>query len=313
MKVLVSGANGFVGRSLCPYLARLGHMVVPVVRRPCGIPDECVVDDEVPWDRALAGCNSVVHLAGRAHVMRDGERFPLHAFRVANVDVTMNLACRAAEAGVRRFVFMSTIKVNGEETLGEGRFGADDIPAPKDPYAVSKWEAEEGLQEIADRTGLEVVIIRSPLVYGPGAKGNLATLIHWIKRGVPLPLGTVGNRRSMIALDNLVSITALCADFDASPRARGQVFLVSDGDDVSTTVLLQRIAKAYGCKSRLYPVPVGLMRLAARLVGKSSVADRLLGSLAIDDSKVRNLLGWRPHVSMDEQLRKMALGTTSCL
>jgi nucleoside-diphosphate-sugar epimerase len=202
---------------------------------------------------------------------------------------------------------MSTIKVNGEETASGCRFRPEVSTDPKDPYAISKWEAEQGLFEIAKRTGLEVVIIRPPLVYGPGVKGNFATLIKWVKIGVPLPFGSLRNRRSMIGLDNLLSFTVLCADIARSPNAKGQVFLVSDGEDVSTAELLRRVAKAYGCKSRLFSVPVDLMRLAARCTGKSSPADRLFGSLVVDDSKARQMLGWHPPSSMDEQLQKMAL------
>ncbi|UCV06649.1 NAD-dependent epimerase/dehydratase family protein [Dechloromonas denitrificans] len=309
MKILVTGASGFIGRALCPYLSSLGHEVVPTVRATCGLPGERLVTDEASFRIALQGCDSVVHLAGRAHVVHDQERTPLEAFRAANINTTLELANRAIGAGVRRFVYMSTIKVNGEETLPGCSFRPDDPPAPKDPYAISKWEAEQGLRAIAEKAGLEVVIVRPPLVYGPGAKGNFASLIEWVKRGWALPLGAVHNRRSMIALENLVSFTALCADVDASPNAKGQVFVVSDGEDVSTTELLRKVAKAYGGNSRLLPVPVGLIRFAAQLIGKSSLADRLLGSLTIDDSKAREMLGWRPQVSMDEQLRKMENAT----
>ena len=309
MKILVTGASGFIGRALCPYLSSLGHEVVPAVRATCGLPGEQLVSDEASFRIALQGCDSVVHLAGRAHVIHDQERAPLQAFRAANVDTTLELANRAIEAGVRRFVYMSTIKVNGEATLPGCSFRPDDPLAPKDPYAISKWEAEQGLRAIAEKAGLEVVIVRPPLVYGPGVKGNFASLIEWVKRGRALPLGAVHNRRSMIALENLVSFTALCADIHASPNAKDQVFLVSDGEDVSTTELLRKVARAYGDNSRLLPVPVGLLRFAAQLLGKVSLADRLLGSLTIDDSKAREMLGWRPQVSMDEQLRKMENAT----
>jgi nucleoside-diphosphate-sugar epimerase len=307
MKVLVTGANGFVGRALCPRLAELGYEVVPVVRRQSNIANEVIVHDAASWKAALNVCESVIHLAARAHVMQDQERNPLQAFRVSNVDTTIELAKRAVEAGVRRFVFMSSIKVNGEETTSGCRFRPEDATDPKDPYAISKWEAEQGLFEIAKRTGLEVVIIRPPLVYGPSVKGNFATLIKWVKNGVPLPFGTLRNRRSMIGLDNLLSFTVLCADIDRSPNAKGQVFLVSDGEDVSTTELLRRVAKAYGCKSRMFSVPADLMRLAARSTGNSLLVDRLFGSLVVDDSKARQMLGWHPPSTMDEQLKKMAL------
>lgn len=307
MKVLVTGANGFVGSALCPRLAELGYEVVPVVRRQSNIANEVIVHDAASWKAALNGCDSVIHLAARAHVMQDQERNPLQAFRVSNVDTTIELAKRAIEAGVRRFVFMSTIKVNGEETAPGCSFSPEDLTEPKDPYAISKWEAEQGLLEIAKKIGLELVIIRPPLVYGPGVKGNFATLIKWVENGVPLPFGGLRNRRSMIGLDNLLNFTVLCADVARSPSAKSQVFLVSDGEDVSTTELLRRVAKAYGCKSRMFSAPVDLMRLALRCTGKSLLADRLFGSLVVDDSKARQMLGWHPPSSMDEQLKKMAL------
>ncbi len=311
MKVLVTGANGFVGRPLCRHLIELGHEVIPIVRRASSVRNERIVSDEASWRAALDRCDSVVHLAARAHVMHDLETDPLNVFRANNVDSTLELATRVVEAGVRRFVFMSTVKVNGEETESGCSFTPDDPPAPKDLYAISKWEAEQRLIEIAQRTGLEVVIIRPPLVYGPSVKGNFSSLVRWVRIGMPLPLGAIDNARSMIALDNLVSFTALCADIEASPNAEGQVFLVSDGEDVSTAELLRRVARAYRCSSRLFSVPVGLMRLAAKYTGKSAAAERLLGSLVIDDSKARYMLGWRPSVSMDEQLQKMALHDSS--
>lgn len=307
MKVLVSGANGFIGRALCSHLSFLGHSVVPAVRRSSGIEGEHIVGDKSSWMYALAGCSSVVHLAGRAHVMQDQERDPLQAFRTANVDTTIELANRAVEAGVRRFVFMSTIKVNGEETPSGRCFKPEDLPAPQDAYATSKWEAEQRLLEIAKKTGLDVVIIRPPLVYGPGVKGNFASLIQSVKREVPLPVGTTSNQRSMIALENLVSFTALCADIEASPNAKDQIFLVSDGKDISTSELVRKVAKAYGCNCRLLPVPVGLIWFAARLIGKASIINRLFGSLVVDGSKARKMLGWHPPITIDEQLQKMAL------
>jgi nucleoside-diphosphate-sugar epimerase len=307
MRVLVTGANGFVGGALCPHLAALGHDVVPAVRRPSGMSNERIVSDDASWKAALEGCHSVIHLAARVHVMHDQETDPLEAFRVNNVDATLELANRAVEAGICRFVFMSTVKVNGEETASGCSFKPDDLVDPKDPYAISKWEAEQCLLDIGRKTGLEVVIIRPPLVYGPGVKGNFASLVKWVKKGMPLPLGAVSNRRSMVALDNLVSFIALCADVESSSNAKNQVFLVSDDEDISTAELLRRVAKAYRCSSRLFSVPVVLMRHAAKWMGKSSLADRLLGSLVIDDSKARQLLGWRPPVSMNEQLQKMAL------
>lgn len=305
MKVLVSGANGFIGRAMCTYLLRHGYSVVPAVRKPHGIADECVVNGDVSWSRALSGCNSIIHLAGCSQAPKGNELDQLQIMRATNVSATLDLANRAAAAGVRRFVFMSTVKVNGESTKLGKFFRADDPVAPVGPYAISKWEAEQGLRLIALKTGLEVVVIRPPLVYGFGVKGNFLSLMQWVEKKLPLPLGAVHNRRSLIALDNLVSFTSLCADIDASPNAKGEVFLVSDGKDVSTVELLNKIAAAYGYKSRLFPVPVRFIRLAARLMRRASIAERLLESLVIDDSKARNLLGWHPPVSMDEQLSMM--------
>jgi nucleoside-diphosphate-sugar epimerase len=307
MKLLVTGANGFLGRPMCLHLGLLGHDVVPTVRRPSGLSNEHVVGDEASWRAALVGCDSVIHLAARAHVMNDHETDSLKVFRANNVDVTIELATRAIEAGVRRFVFMSTAKVNGEETAIGCSFKPDDPPDPKDPYAISKSEAEQGLLKIAQRTGLEVVIIRPPLVYGPKVKGNFASLIALVRKGMPLPLGAINNRRSMIALDNLVNFTAVSADINNSPNAKNQVFLVSDGEDVSTSSLLRKIAEAYGYDSHLFSLPAGLIRLGAKLIGKSAMSNRLLGSLEIDSSKARQMLGWHPVVSMDDQLKKMAL------
>ena len=306
MRVLVTGASGFVGTALCPYLAVLGHDVVPTVRRPSGTAFERVVFDDASWSAALHGCDGVVHLAGRTLEPQSLASDSMRVFREDNVTLTIHLARRAAEAGVRRFVFMSTIKVNGEGTAPGRRFTPDDSPDPRDSYAVSKWEAEAELLELGRRTGLEVVIIRPPLVYGPGVKGNFASLIKWVRNGVPLPLGAIQNLRSMIALENLVSFTAVCADFNASPDVSGHVLLPSDGEDVSTTELLCRVAKAYRSRNRLFSAPVGLMRLAARLTGKESIAERLLGSLVIDDTRTRQLVRWQPPLTMDEQLRRMA-------
>jgi len=307
MKVLVTGANGFIGRALCSCLLSTGHEVVAVVRRPHGMAHEYVIsEDTSKLELVLQGCDALVHLAGRAHVMHEETADPLQAFRTANVDASVRLAMLAAKAGVRRFVFMSSIKVNGERTSSNRAFAADDTPAPEDAYGVSKWEAEQALQAIAQTSGMELVVIRPPLVYGPGVKGNFAKLIQWVKAGVPLPFACVHNKRSMVGLDNLVRFIALCANFDASPKAAGQVFLVSDGDDVSTTELLRRVASAYACQARLLPAPVWLLSCVAALLRRSTEVERLLGSLTVDDSKARELLGWKPSVTMDEQLRKMA-------
>lgn len=305
-KILISGANGFIGRALCPHLSSLGYSVIPTVRHSSGLEGERLVMEEQSWMHALAGCASIVHLAGITYATEEHETDPLPALFSANVINTIELASRAVEAGVRRFVFMSTVKVNGEETAPGCRFKPDDLTAPQDAYAISKLEAEIGLLEIARKTGLEVVIIRSPLVYGPEVKGNFASLVRWVNTGLPLPLGAIRNCRSMLSLENLVSFVALCADIEASPNAKNQVFLVSDGEDISTSELLRRVMKAYGCNTQLLPIPTGVIRFAARLINKAPLADRLLGSLVIDGSKARELLGWSPPLTMDEQLSKMA-------
>ncbi len=306
MKILVTGANGFIGRALCSHLRARGFEVVAVVRQPTDRPGEVVCDSDGSWSRALAGCDTVVHLAGRTHVMHDRAPDPLQAFRASNVAPTLLLAKRAVAAGVRRLVFMSAIKVHGESTAPGCRFKPDDVPSPQDPYAVSKWEAEQQLVQLAANSKLELVIIRPPLVYGPGVKGNFASLVQWVTRGTPLPFGAIRNMRSLIGISNLVEFTTLCADINASPNAAGEIFLVSDGEDVSISELLRRVAAAYQCPSRLLPVPAWLLRGAARLANRSAQADRLLGSLLIDDSKAREMLGWSPAVNVDEQLGRMA-------
>ena len=307
MRVLVSGANGFIGRALCSQLALMSCEVIPAVRRPCGILGERILSSERTWSAALEGCSSVVHLAGLTRDFPNRKSDSVKNFLHANVATTEELAHRAVDAGVQRFVFVSTIKVNGETTEPErGCFGPDDMPVPQDPYAVSKWEAEQRLIEIERDTKMEVVIVRPPLVYGPGVKGNFASIIRLLKKEIPLPLGAIHNQRSMIALDNLVSFIALCIDIESSPNARGQIFIISDGEKVSTSDLLRKIAKAYGLRDRLFPAPVGFLYLGMRLMGMASIADRVFGSLVVDDSKAHEMLGWSPSVSMDEQLEKMA-------
>ena len=309
MKILVTGATGFVGQALLGELGRRGHRVIPAVRRIVGLPHEVLVPDmsaQADWCAALTGCNAVVHLAARVHVMRDDTADPLAEFRRVNVEGTLNLARQAVAAGVRRFVYISSIKVNGES----GIYCERDDPAPQDAYAQSKMEAENGLMALARSTAMEVVIIRPPLVYGPGVKGNFAALVRWVRRGVPLPLGAVENQRSLVALDNLVDFMALCVDSGRSPLAANEIFVISDGEDVSTAALLRRVARVYGAKARLLPVPPGWLRFGARILGKAAAADRVLDSLTVDSSKARDLLGWRPMVTMDDQLRKMALHDT---
>lgn len=312
--VLVTGGSGFLGCAVLQALHLRGvHPLTASVRSTdvnllpeLHLKQVAGLGPDTDWKACVQGVNTVIHCAARAHVIKDKTVDPLAEYRMINVAGTLALARQAAEAGVRRFVFISSIKVNGELTLSGRRFLPDDTPAPEDAYAISKLEAERGLMAISRDTGMEIVIIRPPLVYGPGVKGNFAAMIRWISGGMPLPLGAVHNRRSLVALDNLVDLIVLCADRERSPRAANEVFLIADGEDVSTTELLRKVARAYGVKPRLLPVPAPWMRFAAGLLGKGAVADRLLGSLVVDSLKARDLLGWRPVVSMDEQLQKMA-------
>lgn len=310
--ILVTGATGFVGRALIARLVERGCPVRAAMRRAgaftaAGASVVTVGDlsAQTDWSAALAGVEVVVHAAARVHVMQDAAADPLVEFRRINVQGTLQLARQAAAEGVRRFVFISSIKVNGEATQPGHPFTADDMPAPLDPYGVSKMEAEQGLREIAVQTGMEVVIIRPPLVYGPGVKANFQTMMRWLTGGVPLPLGAINNRRSLVALDNLVDLIVTCIDH---PAAANQTFLVSDGEDLSTTQLLQRMGQALGKPARLIPVPTALLTLGAALIGKPAIAQRLCGSLQVDISKMRQLLGWTPPVSVDEGLKRAAEG-----
>ena len=309
MRVLVTGATGFVGRTMCVELAQRNHDVHRVIRRLAGPGGRFFnVGDIGPatnWSGALEGVDAVVHLAARVHIMREKAENSLEEFRKVNVAGTEHLARAAAASGAKRVVFVSTIGVNGAQTVLDQRFSETDQPNPHNAYALSKWEAEQGLLRISGETGVEVVIIRPPLVYGPDAPGNFGSLMRWLKRGLPLPLGAIHNQRSLVALDNLVDLIITCL---THPAAANQTFLVSDGEDLSTTQLLRRMGAALGKPARLIPVPPSVLKLGAALVGKPELAQRLCGSLQVDMSKTRDLLGWTPPFSVDVGLKKAAEG-----
>lgn len=308
MTILVTGASGFVGQALCRRLASLGRDAVAAVRRTgtdcAGLPQRLVgaLGPDTDWSAALDGVDTVIHLAGRAHVMRDHSTDPLAEFRRVNAAGTRALAEQAA-GRVRRLVLVSTIKVNGETTDRTNPFTAADRPAPVEPYAVAKAEGEDALRDVAAHHGLEAVIVRPPLVHGPDVKGNLATLLRILKSGLPLPLGAVNNARSLVGVDNLCDLLIRCADH---PAAAGQTLLVKDDGDPSTPDLLRRLAQAMGRKPRLLPVPPALLRAAAALVGKAGMAERLLDSLVVDDTSTRALLDWAPPLTLDQGLAAMA-------
>ncbi|MCA1907037.1 MAG: NAD-dependent epimerase/dehydratase family protein [Magnetospirillum sp.] len=307
MKILVTGASGFVGVPTCRHLLECGHRVVAAVRRtdaflPLGVEARVVASlgPETDWRNALKGCDAVIHLAARAHVMKDKAADRLALFRHVNRDGAVRLAEQAADMGVGRFVFVSSIKVNGEATAMDRPFRADDAPAPVDPYGVSKAEAEAALTAFAARQGLSLAILRPPLVHGPGAKGNLAALLRMIRLGAPLPLGGVDNRRSLVGVENLVRGLSFLVAHDAQG-----CFLIRDGDDVSTPELIRLLADGLGVRPRLPAVPPGLLRLAASVIGKRAAAERLIGSLVVDDTPLREL-GWVPHVTLANGLHTMA-------
>lgn len=310
MRILVTGATGFVGRHLCARLLAEGWTVrgtllaskpldslapgvEPVVVEPLG--------EETLWSHALADIEVVIHLAGRVHIMDDPSSDPVREFRLVNTEGTRRLADEAVKAGARRLVFISSIKVNGEES--DTPYTESSPTQPTDPYGISKWEAEQALRRIEAESGLEVVVIRPTLVYGPGVKGNFINLLKVVKRGIPLPLASVGNKRSLIYVGNLADALTICASHSA---AAGKTYLVSDGTDVSTPELIRRTASALGVPARLLPFPAWLMRLGGRLSGKAALVRRLFDSLTVDGSKIRRELGWTPPFTMEQGFAETA-------
>jgi len=301
---LITGADGFLGSAILAALKAKGVPVRGAVRSLAKEHNVAIgnIGPDTNWLPALKGVDTVVHTAARVHIMDDKASDPLSVFRSVNVEGTRRLAEQSIQSGVRRFIFISSIKVNGE-TTDLDVFTPFDPPHPEDAYSQSKWEAEQALHKIADNTGLEVVIIRPPLVYGPGVKANFLTMMRYLHKGLPLPLGAIHNKRSLVALDNLVDLIMVCIDH---PAAANQTFLVSDDEDLSTTELLQRISIALGKPSRLLPITAGLLKTGAALLGKKKMAQRLLGSLQIDITNTKNILNWTPPISVDEALRKTA-------
>lgn len=309
LRILVTGASGFVGKLLTAKLFQQGHAVRAAVRAispPIYNAEVVIVGDingDTDWLEALSGVDVVIHLAARVHVMTEHSAKPLAEFRKVNVEGTRNLAESAARSGVKRFVYVSSVKVNGEQTIRP--YNELDEPNPQDAYGVSKWEAEQALCKISAGTDMEVVIVRPPLVYGSGVKGNFAQMIKVLGKGVPLPFASVKNLRSFIYVENLVDALILCA---THPNAVGQTYLVSDGQDISTPDLLRKLSSPIGRSARLLPCPLALIRLVGRLFGKSDQINKLVGSLQVDSSKIRRELGWQPPFTMDEGLKSTVSG-----
>jgi nucleoside-diphosphate-sugar epimerase len=308
MTILVTGANGFIGLNLVKVLTQQKLPFRACLRSPHNMLEQglsqCIVGDIGPntdWTMTLYGVTSVIHTAARQHVMRNTQQNMLDVFRQVNVLGSVNLARQAAAAGVRRFVFVSSIKVNGEFTEPGRVFTADDVPAPEDPYGVTKLETEKALLALGKETGLEVVIVRPPLVYGPKVKGNFASLMRAVNKGIPLPFGYIdSNRRSMVTVDNLASLLITCL---THPKAKNEVFLVCDGEDLSTAELLRRLGMALGKPARLLPVPTVLLRLGATALGRQDLACRLFRNLQVDDRKTRILLNWMPVQNVADGLK----------
>lgn len=314
-RILVTGANGFIGKALCGKLVSDGWLVNGAVRSgkaaqiAAGVTAVEIdgVHTDTDWEKALRAVDTVVHLAARVHVMKNETDDPLIACRKINVEGTENLARQAAAAGVRRFVFLSTVKVNGEESWGP--FAETDTPAPVDSYGISKMEAERKLHQIAAETKMAVVILRAPLVYGPGVKANFLKLLQTVDRGTPLPFAGVKNQRSLIYIENLVDAIAACI---RHPNASGQTYLVSDGDDVSTPELIRMLSASLHKPPRVFTVPGLCLYIAGRLAGKGPTMDRLIGSLTVDTSKIRAELGWTPPFTLAKGIEETVAWFRGC-
>jgi nucleoside-diphosphate-sugar epimerase len=305
--ILVTGASGFVGRAVCDQALGVGLKVRGSYRSlnsqalvPVGVEKIQIasVDGDTNWSLALAGVSKVIHLAGRVHIAEDIAKDPMVAYREVNTTGTERLARAAVAAGVKRLVYVSTIKVNGEQTVS-APFTEADVPRPEDAYAISKWESEQALHRIGTESGLEIVILRSPLVYGRGVRANFIRLLHLVHRRIPLPFASVSNRRSLIYVKNLADSILTGG---THPRATGQTFLVSDGEDISTPELIRRIAEAMELPSRMFRCPPNLLKAMASIVGKSAEVGRLLGSLSIDSTKFRFETGWIPPYTLSQGL-----------
>lgn len=309
MNVLVTGANGFVGQALVKSLLNTEHNVISGVRKyplkkfNCEYRITGSLEDNTRWTNVLNDIDIIVHLAARVHVMKEQSTNPLSEFRKVNVEGTLDLARQAAAAGVKRFIFISSIKVNGEETELGKPYTAESRPSPVDPYGISKYEAEQALLALAQETGLEVSIVRPVLVYGPNVRANFLNMMKWVEKGVPLPFGAIHNKRSIVALDNLVDLVLICA---VHPAAINQVFFASDGNDLSTTQMIQQLGTAFGKPARLIPIPMKLLSCVFTLLGKKSLSQRLCSSLQVDISKNKRLLGWTPPVSVNVAMYKTA-------
>lgn len=310
MRMLLTGGTGFIGMPLLSSCNLAGHEVILAVRSGLSVRADCAgffrypgLEFEVDWMPSLAGVDVVVHVAARAHVLTSEGDEGLSLFHKVNVDATLTLARQAADVGVKRFVFISSIKAMGESTEIGQPFCAEGKLQASDPYGLSKKAAEEGLVRLCADTAMELVIIRPVLVYGPGVGANFFRMMQWLAKGAPLPFGAIYNKRSFVALDNLVDLIVTCIDH---PAAANQTFLVSDGEDLSTPKLLGKMAMALGKPARLLPVPSWLLEQGASLLGKQALAQRLWGSLQVDISKTREILGWVPPLSVDQALSKTA-------